>query len=132
SAYLMAGNLGAYAYAGLTSSAARLIESFGSPALRDAFMEKMYAGRWTGTMALTEPQAGSSLSDVKTRATPTSAGHHLVRGSKIFISGGDQDFTENVVNMVLARIDGAPPGVKGISLFAIPNYREEDGRLVEN
>ncbi|HVU03873.1 MAG TPA: acyl-CoA dehydrogenase [Polyangiaceae bacterium] len=130
--YLMAGNLSAYGYAGLTTSAARLIESFGSEALRDSFMTKMYGGEWTGTMALTEPQAGSSLSDVKTTATPTEGGHHSIRGSKIFISGGDQDFTENIVNLTLARIQGAPPGVKGISLFAIPNRRFERGSLVPN
>jgi alkylation response protein AidB-like acyl-CoA dehydrogenase len=126
--YLMAGNLSAYAYAGLTTSAARLIESFGSDALKTEYMARMYSGEWTGTMALTEPQAGSSLSDVSTRATPAPEGsgaHHLISGSKIFISGGDQDFTENIVNMALARIDGAPPGIKGISLFLIPNFRRE-------
>ncbi len=131
-AYLMAANLSAYAYAGLTSSAARLIESFGSESLRDEYMQRMYGGEWTGTMALTEPQAGSSLSDVKTRATPTSGSHHLMSGSKIFISGGDQDLTENIVHMVLARIDGAPPGVKGISLFVVPARRQEGDRLVPN
>ncbi|HEX4338395.1 MAG TPA: acyl-CoA dehydrogenase [Polyangiaceae bacterium] len=131
-AYLMAANLSAYAYAGLTSSAARLIESFGSDALREEYMQRMYAGEWTGTMALTEPQAGSSLSDVKTRATPTEGAHYSMRGSKIFISGGDQDMTENIVHMVLARIDGAPPGVKGISLFVVPALRSEGGKLVPN
>ncbi|HVW27543.1 MAG TPA: acyl-CoA dehydrogenase [Polyangiaceae bacterium] len=131
-AYLMAANLSAYAYAGLTASAARLIESFGSESLREQYMDAMYGGRWTGTMALTEPQAGSSLSDVKTRATPTDAGHYLMSGSKIFISGGDQDMTENIVHMVLARIDGAPPGVKGISLFVVPARRRENGSLVAN
>jgi butyryl-CoA dehydrogenase len=131
-AYLMAANLSAYAYAGLTTSAARIIESFGSDDLRSRFMSRMYSGEWTGTMALTEPQAGSSLSDVQTRATPTEAGHYLVRGSKIFISGADQDFTANVVNMTLARIDGAPKGVKGISLFVVPNLRGEGEKLVPN
>jgi alkylation response protein AidB-like acyl-CoA dehydrogenase len=131
-AYLMAGNLSAYAYAGLTASAARLIETFGNDALRDEYMQRMYAGEWTGTMALTEPQAGSSLSDVKTRATPTDGAHYLMSGSKIFISGGDQDMTENIVHMVLARIDGAPPGVKGISLFVVPARRPENGELVPN
>jgi butyryl-CoA dehydrogenase len=131
-AYLMAANLSAYGYLGLTTSAARLVESFGNDEQKRAYMARMYAGEWTGTMALTEPQAGSSLSDVKTRATPTGNGHYLIQGSKIFISGGDQDFTENVVNMTLARIDGAPPGVKGISLFIVPNRRLEGGRLVAN
>jgi alkylation response protein AidB-like acyl-CoA dehydrogenase len=131
-AYLMAANAAAYGYVGLTTSAARLIESFGSDELRREYMQRMYGGEWTGTMALTEPQAGSSLSDVKTRATPTGGGHYLLQGSKIFISGGDQDFTENIVHMTLARIDGAPPGVKGISLFLIPQKRLENGELVPN
>lgn len=131
-AYLMAANLSAYAYLGLTTSAARLIESFGSEELRRVYMSRMYGGEWTGTMALTEPQAGSSLSDVKTRAVPTDDGGYRISGSKIFISGGDQDFTENIVHMTLARIDGAPPGVKGISLFLVPAKRPENGALVPN
>jgi butyryl-CoA dehydrogenase len=122
-AYLMAGNLSAYGYVGLTNGAAHLIEAFGSDALKDAFMAPMYAGRWSGTMALTEPQAGSSLADLTTSATPTKEGHYLVRGSKIFISGGDHDATENIVHLVLARIDGAPAGTRGISLFAVPRLR---------
>jgi butyryl-CoA dehydrogenase len=132
SCYLMASNLSAYGYLGLTIGAARLIESFGSDAMKERFMAPMYCGEWTGTMALTEPQAGSSLSDVKTRAIPTEEGHYLIRGSKIFISGGDQDITENIVHLTLARIDGAPPGTKGISLFAIPKLRPEGDRLVPN
>lgn len=131
-AYLMAANLSAYGYIGLTASAARLIESFGNEALRETYMRRMYSGEWTGTMALTEPQAGSSLGDVQTRAIPTEDGHYAIVGSKIFISGADHDITENVVNMTLARIDGAPPGIKGISLFAVPNRRLEHGRLVPN
>ena len=132
-AYLMAGNLSAYGYVGLTTGAAHLIEAFGSDALRSTFMTPMYEGRWSGTMALTEPQAGSSLADVTSSATPTSEGHHLIRGSKIFISGGDHDAAENVVHLVLARIDGAPRGTKGISLFAVPRLRPDPGgALVPN
>ncbi len=130
--YLMAGNAAAYAYAGLTTGAAHLIEAFGDQALQEAFMAPMYAGRWTGTMALTEPQAGSSLSDVATRATPMAGGVYSMRGAKVFISGGEQDMTENIVHMTLARIDGAPPGIKGVSLFAIPKKRRQDGLLVDN
>jgi butyryl-CoA dehydrogenase len=132
SSYLMAANLSAYGYLGLTAAAAHLIESFGSDALRAELMTRLYAGEWAGTMALTEPQAGSSLADVQTRATPTSDGHYLLQGAKIFISGADQDFTDNVVQMTLARIDGAPAGIKGVSLFAVPNRRLEAGRLVDN
>ena len=131
-AYLMAGNLSAYGYVGLTTGAAHLVEAFGSEALRATYMAPMYAGRWSGTMALTEPQAGSSLADVTTRAAPTADGHHLISGSKIFISGGDHDATENVVHLVLARIDGAPPGTRGISLFVVPRLRPSPGGLVPN
>ena len=130
--YLMAANGGAAAFAFLTTGAAHLIEAFGSAALKDTYMTRMYAGEWTGTMALTEPQAGSSLTDVKTTATPA-GDHYLLRGSKIFISGGDQDLTENVVNLTLARIDGAPPGIKGVSLFVVPRRRLDTGStLVDN
>jgi butyryl-CoA dehydrogenase len=130
--YLMAANLSAYGYIGLTTGAARLIESFGSDELKERFMARMYSGEWTGTMALTEPHAGSSLSDVTTTATKTDQGFYLIRGSKIFISGGDHDLTENIVHLTLARIEGAPPGIKGVSLFAIPKNRLEGETLVEN
>lgn len=132
SAYLMAGNLGAYALAGLTTGAARLIESFGSEDLQRTFMDRMYSGEWTGTMALTEPQAGSSLSDVKTTATPAEDGTYRVRGTKVFISGGAHDVRDNIVHLTLARIDGAPAGIKGVSLFAIPQRRPEGDDLVDN
>lgn len=132
-AYLMAGNLSAAGYPGLTQGAAHLIEAFGSEELKARFLDAMYSGRWTGTMALTEPQAGSSLADLTTRARPTAEGHYLISGSKIFISGGDQDLTENIVHLVLARIEGAPAGTKGISLFAVPKRREgPGGALVPN
>ncbi len=132
-AYLMAANLGAYGYAGLTSGAAHLIEAFGDDWLKDQFMRRMYAGEWTGTMALTEPQAGSSLGDNTTRETPQPDGTYRIAGHKIFISGGDHDIADNVVHLTLARIDGAPPGVKGISLFAVPRRRfDESGALIDN
>ncbi len=132
SAYLMAGNLSAYAYVGLTSGAAHLIEAFGSDELRREYMAPSYDGRFTGTMALTEPQAGSSLADVTTRATKNSDGSYSISGSKIFISGGDHDLTENIVHMTLGRIDGAPAGIKGVSLFCVPKKRLENGALTDN
>ncbi len=132
SVYLMAGNLSAYGYAGLTQGAAHLLEAFGDETLRATYMAPMYAGAWTGTMALTEPHAGSSLADVATVATPAPDGSWRLRGSKIFISGGDHDVTENVVHMTLARIAGAPAGIKGVSLFCVPRLRREGGRLVDN
>ena len=131
-AYLLAGNLSAAGYAFLTTGAAHLVEAFGSEALKETYMAPMYSGQWTGTMALTEPQAGSSLADVKSIATPTADGHYLIRGEKTFISGGDHDLTENVVNLLLARIEGAPPGIKGVSLFVVPRMRPEGGALVPN
>jgi butyryl-CoA dehydrogenase len=128
--YLMAGNCSAYGYAGLTSGAAHLVEAFGSPALRERWLGPMLEGHVTGTMALTEPQAGSSLADVATRAIP-SGDHFLLSGAKIFISGGDHDLTENVVHLVLARIDGAAPGTKGVSLFLVPRERPSAGGGLE-
>ncbi len=130
--YLMAANGGAAGYAFLTTGAAHLIEAFGSEALKETYMKRMYDGSWMGTMALTEPQAGSSLADVKSTATPTADGHYLISGSKIFISGGDHDASENIVNLTLARIEGAPAGIKGVSLFVVPRRRFEDGALVDN
>ncbi|MCB9717576.1 MAG: acyl-CoA dehydrogenase [Myxococcales bacterium] len=130
--YLMAANASAFGFVGLTKGAAHLLEAFADDELRARFMEPLYEGRWSGTMALTEPQAGSSLADVRTTARPAGDGSYRLRGAKIFISGGDHDFLDNVVHMTLARIEGAPPGIKGISLFAVPRRREQDGRLVDN
>ncbi|MEZ4364386.1 MAG: acyl-CoA dehydrogenase [Kofleriaceae bacterium] len=130
--YLMAANAAAYAYLGLTQGAAHLLEAFGDERLRRDYMQRMYDGVWTGTMALTEPQAGSSLADVQTVARPTADGHYLLSGNKIFISGGDHDLTDNVVHMTLARIADAPPGIKGVSLFCVPKRRLVGGELVDN
>lgn len=131
-AYLMAGNLAAAGLAWLTTGAAHLIEAFGDEAVKARFLTPMYEGEWTGTMALTEPHAGSSLADITTTATPADDGTYRIRGAKIFISGGDHDLAENVVHLVLARIDGAPEGTKGISLFAVPRRRPEGDGLVLN
>jgi alkylation response protein AidB-like acyl-CoA dehydrogenase len=136
--YLMAANLSAYGVLGLTSGAAHLVEAFGSDAVKELFLGRLLRGEWFGTMALTEPHAGSSLADVKTLATPSEAapGVFRIRGDKTFISGGDHDLRENVVHLTLARIEGAPPGIRGVSLFAIPRLRPEGDassvRLVDN
>lgn len=128
-----AANYSASVYHGLTAGAAGLIVSFGTPEMIEKYTPKMFSGEWQGTMALTEPQAGSSLSDITTTAEPTDKDYYLVHGQKIFISAGDSDATDNVVHMVLARIKGAPAGVKGISLFLIPKKRfTEDGGLEPN
>ena len=123
--YGMAANAAALGYVGLTQGAAHLLEVFGDDFLKREFMSKMYAGEWAGTMALTEPHAGSSLADVRTRARPGGDGTYLIDGSKVFISGGDQDITANIVHLTLARIEGAPVGIKGVSLFAIPKKRPD-------
>ena len=116
-------------YNGLTNGAARLIHSFGSDALKKTFMPKMFSGQWAGTMHLTEPNAGSAVGDTKTSAR-RAGDHYLITGTKIFISGAEQDLTENIVHAVLARLDGAPPGVKGLSLFVVPKFRvNADGSL---
>jgi butyryl-CoA dehydrogenase len=110
-------------YLGLTSGAAHLIASFGSDWLKQTFIPPMLAGKWGGTMALTEPQAGSSLSDITTSAMPQQDGQYKIKGQKIFISGGDHEAVDNFVHLTLARIEGAPEGTKGISLFVVPKYR---------
>ncbi|MGB9438254.1 MAG: acyl-CoA dehydrogenase, partial [Desulfobacterales bacterium] len=128
-----AANYSANAYPGLTFGASHLIESFGSKELYDTYVPRMRAGEWQGTMALTEPEAGSSLADITTMAEPTDSGHYLIKGQKVFISAGDHDGVDNVVHLMLAKITGAPAGVKGISLFVVPKKRiAADGTLVSN
>ncbi|TRX74739.1 acyl-CoA dehydrogenase [Pseudomonas mangiferae] len=129
-AHFQAANVGSAAYPFLTMGAANLIESFGSDAQKRRFLQPMIEGRFFGTMALTEPHAGSSLSDIRTRAEPADNGSYRIRGNKIFISGGDHPLGENIVHMVLAKLPDAPPGVKGISLFIVPKFLvNEDGSL---
>jgi len=128
-----AANYSGAAFPGLAAGAARLITNFGSQELIDGYVPKMISGEWQGTMALTEPQAGSSLSDITTMAEPTASGHYLIKGQKIFISAGDHDGVDNVVHLMLAKIPGGPPGVKGISLFVVPKHRfDTKGKLVPN
>ena len=111
----------------LTLGAANLLRSFATPELTAAFTPHMYTGRWQGTMALTEPDAGSSLSDITTSAEPTDADYYRLRGQKIYISSGDHDACDNVVHLMLARIKGGPAGAKGISLFVVPRQRVAGG-----
>ncbi|MCK0135223.1 acyl-CoA dehydrogenase [Arenibacter sp. S6351L] len=119
-------------YAGLTQGAAELIVHFANEDLKKTYVPKMLSGAWGGTMCLTEPQAGSSLSDITTKATPTQEGHYKISGQKIFISGGDHQYAENVVHLLLARIEGAPSGTKGISLFVVPKLRMDKGGSLTN
>lgn len=118
-------------YAGLTQGAAELIIHFANKELNQTYVPNMLSGQWGGTMCLTEPQAGSSLSDIVTKATPTNEGFYKISGQKIFISGGDNNFTKNVVHLVLARIEGAPKGTKGISLFVVPKNRLNENGVLE-
>jgi alkylation response protein AidB-like acyl-CoA dehydrogenase len=104
----------------------------GSEKLQQAYLPKMVAGTWTGTMNLTEPQAGSDLSLVRTKATPQADGSFRLKGTKIFITYGEHDYTENIIHLVLGRVDGAPEGVRGISLFVVPKFLvNADGGLGE-
>ena len=105
----------------LTEGTVVALEQHASGEMKDRFLGKLISGEWTGTMNLTEPQAGSDLAAVKTRAEPK-GDHYLLFGQKIFITWGDHDFTDNIIHMVLARLPDAPPGVKGISLFLVPKF----------
>ena len=112
------GNMAAYSF--LTTGAANLIRNFGTDELKAAYLDKMAAGEWQGTMALTEPQAGSSLSDITTSYKDNGDGSYNIKGQKIYISGGDHNATENVVHLLLARKKDGPKGMKGVSLFVVP------------
>ena len=117
-------NTAASMYIGGTGGAGRLIEAFGSDELKEKYLLKLYSGEWAGTMALTEPDVGTSLGDIATKAVKApDADYYLINGTKRFISSGDHDLTDNIVHPVLARIEGAPPGVKGLSLFVVPKFR---------
>ena len=129
-AHFQAANAASTSYPFLTMGAANLIESFGTDEQKQRFLQPMIDGRFFGTMALTEPHAGSSLSDIRTRAEPAADGTYRLKGNKIFISGGDHPLSENIVHMVLAKLPDAPPGVKGISLFIVPKFLvNDDGTL---
>ena len=120
-------------YTSLAVSASRLIDSFGSRDQKDLYLPRLLSGDWAATMCLTESQAGSSLNDISTTAFPQPDGSYKIKGQKIFISAGDHDITENIVHLVLARIEGAPKGVKGISLFIVPKkWPDVSGSLIDN
>lgn len=130
--FFQAANVGTSAYPFLTLGNARLLCAHGSPEQIETYVRPMLAGRFHGTMCLSEPQAGSSLADVATRAEPAPDGTYRLFGSKMWISGGDHELGENIVHLVLARIPGGPPGVKGLSLFIVPKHLVgTDGTLGE-
>jgi alkylation response protein AidB-like acyl-CoA dehydrogenase len=119
---LMAASLSFRVYSGLTEGAVLALYKHGSDELKNAYLEKLVSGTWTGTMCLTEPQAGTDLALLRTRAEPQADGSYAVSGSKIFISGGEHDLAQNIVHLVLARLPDAPAGVKGISLLLVPKF----------
>jgi len=129
-AYFSAANISTTGYPFLSIGAANLINTFGNTEQKATFLPPMQTGKYAGTMALTEPGQGSALADIKTTAKLAEDGSYRIFGQKMFISGGDQSITENIVHMVLAKIEGAPAGTKGISLFICPKYLvNNDGTL---
>ncbi|TCN52770.1 butyryl-CoA dehydrogenase/hypothetical protein [Rhodococcus sp. SMB37] len=129
-AWFQAANAGTSSYPFLTAANASLLVTHGSEAQIEKFVPAMLEGRFFGTMCLSEPQAGSSLADITTKAVPAADGTYRITGTKMWISGGDHELTENIVHLVLAKIPGGPAGVKGISLFIVPKFLvDDDGTL---
>jgi alkylation response protein AidB-like acyl-CoA dehydrogenase len=130
--YFIGANFAFMMYPGLTHGAGRLIQTFGTDKQRKIFLKKMFTGQWTGTMLLTEPEAGSDVGALTTSAVKNDDGTYSISGNKIFISSGDHDMAENIIHPVLARIEGAPSGTRGISLFLVPKiWVNDDGSLGE-
>ncbi|MRR15474.1 MAG: acyl-CoA dehydrogenase [Deltaproteobacteria bacterium] len=129
--FFMSANFGFCNFSGMGPGNGMMIENFGSQKLKDLFCPKMYDGTWCGTMCLTEPSVGSDAHMVATKATPDGE-YYRIQGTKIFITSGEHDLTENIIHLVIARIEGAPAGAKGVSLFAVPKiWVNEDGTLGE-
>jgi hypothetical protein len=130
--YMNGANFAFMMYSGLTHGAGKLVETFGTEEQKELFLKKMYTGKWTGTMLLTEPEAGSDLGALTTSAVKNEDGTYTITGNKIFISSGEHDLAENIIHPVIARIEGAPEGTKGISLFIVPKiWVNDDGSLGE-
>jgi len=130
--YMVGANSAFMLYYGMTHGAAKLVEAFGDETQKRLYMKKMFAGKWGGTMLLTEPEAGSDVGALTTSATLNEDGTYSIQGTKIFISAGEHDLCDNIVHPVLARIEGAPAGTRGISLFLVPKYLvNDDGSLGE-
>src|SRR6266478_5029370 len=128
--FQISANMAFSMYGGLTIGATAALIVHGKPEQKSMFVPKMVAGQWTGTMNLTEPQCGTDLGLLRTKAVKQADGSYKLTGTKIFISAGEHDLAENIVHLVLARIEGAPAGVKGISLFVVPKFLPNpDGTL---
>ncbi|MDH4573676.1 acyl-CoA dehydrogenase C-terminal domain-containing protein [Salinicola acroporae] len=129
---LYASNTGFALYLTLNNGAGLLLDAYADDAVKSRYLPRLYAGEWLGTMCLTEPHCGTDLGLIKTRAVPSDNGRYSVTGSKIWITGGEHDLTDNIVHLVLAKLPNAPPGAKGISLFLVPKRQVlEDGSLGE-
>jgi alkylation response protein AidB-like acyl-CoA dehydrogenase len=127
-----AANQSLMVYTCLTHSAGKVIEIFGTEEQKNKYLEPIWAGRWGGCMDLTEPEAGSDVGAIRTKAIPNEDGTYSIKGNKIFISQGDSDLTENIVHILLARVEGDPEGTKGLSCFIVPKFRvNDDGSLGE-
>lgn len=120
-------NLSLGMYPGLTHGAISALHAHGSDDLKDTYLQKLISGEWTGTMCLTEPQCGTDLGLIRTRATPSDDGSYAIEGTKIWITGGEHDLVDNIVHLVLAKLPGAPDTTKGISLFAVPKFLPDSG-----
>jgi acyl-CoA dehydrogenase len=130
SEYMISGNLALMMYPGLTQGAMAAILEHGSDAQKTTYLPNMLSGTWTGTMNLTEPHCGTDLGLLRTKAVPQADGSYQITGQKIFISAGEHDMADNIIHLVLARIEGAPEGTKGISLFIVPKFMvKDDGSL---
>ncbi len=129
---LCSANLSFAMYPGLSNGAYNAIEAYGSDELKRTYLPKLVEGTWSGTMCLTEPHCGTDLGLIRTKAEPVGDGAYRITGTKIFISAGEHDLTQNIVHLVLAKLPDAPPGVRGISLFLVPKFvpKEENGALV--
>jgi acyl-CoA dehydrogenase len=127
---MIAANWGFTMYPGLTKSAVEALDAHASDVLKEKYLPNMVAGKWTGTMNLTEPHCGTDLGLIRTRAEPQADGSYKISGTKIFISAGEHDLSENIIHLVLAKIPGSPAGTKGISLFLVPKFLvNEDGSV---
>jgi len=130
--FLCSANMAFAMYPGLTQGAIAALLAHASPALKAKYLPKMVEGVWTGTMNLTEPHCGTDLGLLRSKAVPQSDGSYKITGTKIFISAGEHDLSQNIIHLVLARIEGAPAGTKGISLFVVPKIMvKDDGSLAE-
>jgi len=128
--YFIGANFAFMMYPGLTHGAGRLVQTFGTKKQKNMFLKKMFTGEWTGTMLLTEPEAGTDVGALTTSAVKNDDGTYSISGNKIFISSGEHDMAENIIHPVLARIEGAPEGTSGISLFLVPKiWVNDDGSL---